>query len=147
MRASSLTALIALCLVLAGCSVWGKPQPGFAGATGGEQLQRAFFDAIKGKRWTDVEHHLSTNFLLVTPARVYDRAAALERIQQMNLSSYMLADFNVQPQGSDMVLTYTASMNGTINGQPLPSEPQRVVSTWQEVGGNWTLISQVNVGK
>ena len=50
--------ILLLCLASTGCSVWGKQAPGFTGATGGEQLQRALLDEIKGKRWNEVERRL-----------------------------------------------------------------------------------------
>jgi hypothetical protein len=147
MRKQGILAVVLLCVISAGCSMWGKRAPGFAGATGGEQLQRAFLDEIKNKHWTEVEQRLSANFVLITPSGVYDRAAAMERIRKLDLKSYTLADLTIHPQGADAVLSYLISVDATMNGNALPSEPQRVVSTWQEVAGHWVLISQVNVGK
>jgi Domain of unknown function (DUF4440) len=147
MRKQGLVAVVLVCLTSVGCSMWGKRAPGFAGATGGEQLQRAFLDEIKNKHWTEVEQRLSANFVLVTPGGVFDRAAAMERIRNLDLKSYTLSDLVVRPQGADAVLTYLISVDATMNGSALPSEAQRVVSTWQEVSGHWILISQVNVGK
>jgi Domain of unknown function (DUF4440) len=147
MRKHALVFVAALCLISIGCSVWGKRAPGFSGATGGEQLQRAFLDEIKNKHWTEVEQRLSTNFILVTPAGVYDHAAAMEGIRTFDLKGYTLSDVSVRPQGADAVVSYLISVDGTMKGSALPSEPQRVVSTWQEVSGRWVLISQVKVGK
>ena len=143
----ALVFVLVLCMISTGCSIWGKRAPGFSGATGGEQLQRAFLDDIKNKNWTEAEQRLSANFILVTPSGVYDRAASMERIRSLDLKGYTLSDVNVRPQGADAVLTYLISIDGTMNGHALPSEPQRVVSTWQDVSGHWILISQVNVGK
>jgi Domain of unknown function (DUF4440) len=143
----ALVFVLVLCTITTGCSLWGKRASGFSGATGGEQLQRAFLDDIKNKHWTEVEQRLSANFILVTPSGVYDRAASMERIRSLDLKGYTLSDVNVRPQGADAVLSYLISIDGSMNGHALPSEPQRVVSTWQEVSGRWILISQVNVGK
>ncbi len=147
MRTRGLIAVLLLCLISTGCTLWGKRAPGFSGATGGEQLQRAFLDEIKNKHWTEVEQRLSANFVLVTPAGVYDRAAALERIRNLDLKGYTLSDVSIHAQGADVVIVYLISVDATMNGHALPSDPQRVVSTWQEVAGHWILISQVNVGK
>jgi hypothetical protein len=147
MRKQALAFALVLCMVSTGCSVWGKRAPGFSGATGGEQLQRAFLDEIKNKNWTEVERRLSANFVLVTPAGVYDRTAAMERIRNLDLRGYTLSDVSVRPQGADAVLTYLISVDATMNSQAVPPEPQRVASTWQDVSGHWILISQVNVGK
>jgi len=146
MRKHALVPVILLSLIATGCSVWGKQAPGFAGATGGEKLQRAFLDEIKHKNWTEVERRLSANFVLVTPAGVFDRPAAMERIRNLELKGYTLADVDIRPQGADVVISYLISVDGTMKGEALPSGPQRVVSTWQEVSGHWILISQVNVG-
>ena len=147
MRKQGLIAVVLLCLIATGCSLWGKRAPGFSGATGGEQLQRAFLDEIKNKHWTEVEQRLSANFVLVTSGGVFDRAAAMERIRSLDLKGYTLSDLTVRPQGADAVIVYLISVDGTTNGNALPSDPQRMVSTWQEVAGHWILISQVNVGK
>lgn len=147
MRLFRLVIIVAFSLLSVACTMWGKRAPGFSGATGGEQLQRAFLDEIKSKNWTEVDSRLSTNFVLVTPAGVLDRASAMERIRKLDLKGYTLSDVNVQPQGSDAVVTYLISTDGAIDGRSLPPDPQRVVSTWQEVGGHWILISQVNVGR
>ncbi len=147
MRKQGLVAVVLLCVISAGCTMWGKRAPGFAGATGGEQLQRAFLDEIKNKHWTEVEQRLSANFVLVTPGGVFDRAAAMERMRSLDLKGYTLSDLTVRPQGADAVIVYLISVDGTMNGNALPSDPQRVVNTWQEVAGHWVLISQVNVGK
>jgi Domain of unknown function (DUF4440) len=147
MRKHALVSVIVLCLIATGCSLWGKRAPGFSGATGGEQLQRAFLDEIKNKHWTEVEQRLSANFVLVTPGGVFDRAAAMERIRNLDLKNYTLSDLTIRPQGTDAVIVYLISVDGIMKGQALPSDPQRVVSTWQEVAGHWILISQVNVGK
>ena len=147
MRKQGLIAVVLLCLISTGCTLWGKRAPGFSGATGGEQLQRAFLDEIKNKHWTEVEQRLSANFVLVTPGGVFDRAAAMERIRSLDLKGYTLSDLTVRPQGADAVIVYLISVDGSMHGQTLPSDPQRVVSTWQEVAGHWILISQVNVGK
>jgi hypothetical protein len=147
MRNRTLVFVAALLVISTGCSVWGKRAPGFAGATGGEQLQRAFLDEIKTKNWSEVERRLSANFILVTSAGVFDRAAAMDRIRNLDLKGYTLSDVSVHAQGSDAVVSYLISVDGSVNGRPIPSDPQRVVSTWQEVAGHWILISQVNVGK
>jgi len=141
-----LAVAILLCLISTGCSVWGKQAPGFSGATGGEKLQRAFLDEIKRKNWNGVEQRLSANFVLVTPGGVFDRSAAMERIRNLDLKGYTLADVDIRSQGADVVISYLISVDGTMKGEALPSAPQRVVSTWQEVSGHWILISQVNVG-
>lgn len=147
MRKHALAFALVLCMVSTGCSLWGKRAAGFSGATGGEQLQRAFLDDVKNKHWTEVEQRLSANFILVTPAGVFDRAAAMDVIRKFDLKGYTLSDMAVRPQGADAVLTYLISMEGTMNGSALPSEPQRVVSIWQEVSGRWVLICQVKVRK
>ena len=111
MRKHALVSVLALCLIATGCSLWGKRAPGFSGATGGEQLQRAFLDEIKNKHWTEVEQRLSANFVLVTPGGVYDRAAAMERIRNLDLKGYTLSDLTVRPQGADAVIVYLISVD------------------------------------
>src|SRR3954470_7850508 len=85
-----LSAAIVLVAMMSSCSMYKTPKKGWAGATGGEQLERLFWDEIKAKNWTEVDHRLEPNFTATTPTSRFDKAASLERWKQYELQSVNL---------------------------------------------------------
>ena len=48
---------------------------------------------MKAKRWNEVEHHLASNYVLVTPQEGrLDKAAAFAHLQQLQLDDFTLGD-------------------------------------------------------
>src|SRR3954454_19595835 len=94
-------ALISLVLVLSSCSMWKNPPKGWNGATGGEQLERLFWEDIKAKNWQELDRHLSPTFVANSPAATRDRAASLERWKAYDLQSFSLAEVQVSSAGAD----------------------------------------------
>jgi hypothetical protein len=43
-------------------------------------------------------------------------------------------------------VSYTIAMRGTIAGQPLPSEPVRMMSVWQKQKAGWMAIAHSVLG-
>jgi hypothetical protein len=48
----------------------------------------------------------------------------------------------VRPNGNDMVVTYSITLDAALDGQPLPSGPWRRMTVWQQVGTTWSAIAQ-----
>ena len=118
----------------------------FTDATGGESAERAFWNAVEQKHWKAIDSHIAPNFVYVTPAGRMERAAALEQIQKMQIQEVSLGDFSTEMNGDTFVVTYTVTLRGTADGQPLPAQPQRRVSVWQKQKTAWVLISQSVLG-
>jgi len=136
-------------LVMSGCTVW-REHPGSSNwndATGGEGLERSFWKEIKAKRWSEVEHRISSNFVGVSAGggRV-DKAGALAHLQQLQLDDYALGDVQSEMNSDTFVVTYTVAMRGTSGGQPLPSEPVRMMTVWQNQKAGWMKIAQSVLG-
>ncbi len=129
------------CAAWLSCTIWEKPPKGWAGATGGEQLERMFWQEVAARNWTELERHLAPNFTSVASGGIHDRASSLERWRGLRLEDYSLGDFKVEPNGSDLVVTYTLHVRGTMDGRPLPSGPMHMMSVWQQVKRGWILIS------
>ena len=73
------------------------------------------------------------------PGGPLDRAGWLEYWKNAHLGEYSLGEVAVQPEGSDMVVTYIVHL-----GSVAPTGPGsgfQVVSVWQEIKGRWTLIA------
>jgi len=44
------------------------------------------------------------------------------------------------------VVTYTVALHGTSAGQPLPSEPIRMMTVWQKQSAGWMEIAHSVLG-
>jgi hypothetical protein len=65
----------------------------------------------------------------------------VDYLKSLSLADYTLGDFNTTSNGADLVVTYTARVSGTSKGQPLPAEPIRMMTVWQQVTKNWVAIA------
>jgi ketosteroid isomerase-like protein len=129
--------------MLPGCTVYGEhPVKSFNEATGGEGLERSFWRDLQKQDWKDLEQHLASNFVYVTPGGRWERAAALEQFRQLQLQEYSLGDMTTEMNGDTFVVTYTITLRGTFKGQALPTQPQRCMTVWQQQKRNWVVIAQ-----
>ena len=130
-----------LVFVMSACTVYSKPKSGFAGATGGEQLEKQLWDDIKAKNWKDVEPRLAPMFTSVSPNATRDRSATLDLWKKWDLQSVSLSDVQVQSAGGDFVVTATVTMTGTLDGQPAPSQPIHEMTVWQQVSKGFVAVA------
>ncbi len=124
-----------------GCTMWEKAPKGWAGATGGEQLERLFWEEIKTKDWKELENHIASTFTAITPSGQRSREQFLEELKHTDLADYSLGDFHVQLNGSEFVVSYTLNARGTRAGRRLPNGPTHAMSVWQQVKKGWILIA------
>ena len=75
-----------------------------------------------------------------------DKAAALAQIQQLQLDDYTLGDVQGEMNSDTFVVTYTIAMRGTFGGQPLPTEPLRMMTVWQKESAGWMAIAHSVLG-
>jgi len=141
-RALFLWALAAALAAGSGCTIWKeKPVNSWTSATGGEHFERLMWRDVKAQHWSDVESHLAPMFVSLYAGGTRDRAGTIDYLKSLTLADYTLGDFNTTSNGADMVVTYTAQVTGTYKGQPLPSEPIRMMTVWQQVTKNWVAIA------
>ncbi len=121
--------MLSAIMLLAGCTMWREHQVSdFKDATGGEGLERSFWKQVKTKHWNAVEGHLASNYVSATPEEGrLDRAATLAHLQQLQLDDFALGDLQTELNTETMVVTYAITMRGTFAGQPLPSDPVRMM--------------------
>jgi ketosteroid isomerase-like protein len=147
MRTMKTVGLLACVVWLAGCTVYGqKPVKALADATGGEGLEQALWRDIQHKDWKDLQNHTASIFVYQTPNGKLDRAAALERIQKMDVSEYSLGELSTELHGNVFVVTYSITLRGTLDGQPLPDKAERRMSVWQQQKSGWMLIAHAVIG-
>lgn len=100
-----------------------------------------FWKEIEAGNWTEIERVLASNYAGVTASGMHDRTAALEQYRQWKLTDFAIGDLKTEMNGPTFVVTYTMTLNGTANGQPLPSSPQQMMSVWQEQKKGWMMIA------
>jgi len=131
-------------LATSSCSMWKNAPKGWNGATGGEQLERLFWDAIRAKNWADLETHLAPMFVANSATATLDRAAAMNRWKTFELQSVNLSDVQVQPAGADFIVTATLTLSGTVAGNPAPTQPIRTMTVWQQVSKGWVVVAHTD---
>lgn len=147
-RSLLLTTALSLSLLFApACTFYGShPARAMKDATGGEGLERVFWNDVKSANWVEVDRSLASNYLGITPGGSFDRAAALDQYHQWQLKDFAVGDLKTELNGSTFVVTYTITLNGVIaNGaggsQPLPSSPQHMMTVWQQQKEGWVVIA------
>jgi hypothetical protein len=144
-------ALLLLALAsTAACTFYGEhPARALSEATGGEGLERVFWKDVQAANWVEVERALASNYAGVTPAGTLDRSATLDQYRQLQLKNFSLGDLKTELNGTTIVVTYTITMKGAINGtsggtatpQPLPETPQHMMTVWQQQKSGWVAIA------
>src|ERR1039458_2382721 len=128
------------------CTFYGDhPARALSEATGGEGLERVFWKNVQAANWVEVERSLASNYAGVTPGGMLDRSATLEQYRGWQLKDYALGDLGTELNGTTIVVTYSITLNGTLNGtagsQPLPSAPQHMMTVWQQQKAGWVVIA------
>lgn len=137
-----LLSVLALSVALTACTMWDKPKATtWANATGAEQFERLLWQEIKAANWAEVEMRLAPTFVVVSPGGVRDRAAEMAFLRRLALKDYALGEVEVRPSGTDMVVTYSMTLQASLDGDPLPTGPWRMMTVWQQVGTTWTAIA------
>lgn len=141
--------LLAATLLQPACTLW-REHPGstnWTDATGGEGLERSFWEQVKAKRLDELGHHFASNYIAVTPQEgKLDKAAMIGHLQQVQLDDYTLGDVRTEMNSDTIVVTYTIAMRGTFAGDPLPSEPVRMMTVWQKQKVGWMAIAHSVLG-
>src|SRR5512137_2052914 len=106
----AILALLSAILLTPACTLW-REHPGsskWTDATGGEGLERSFWKEVKGKKWSELERHLASNYVAVSAqGSRLDKAGALAQIQKLQLDDYTLGDLQSEMNSDTFVVTYT----------------------------------------
>ena len=135
-------AVLSLVAALAACTMWDKPKANtWSNATGAEQFERLMWQEIKAANWVEVDQRLAPTFVVTSPGGVRDRAAEMEFLRRLVVKDFALGEVEVRPNGNDMVVTYSLTLEATHDGQPLPAGPWRMMTVWQQAGTTWSAIA------
>jgi len=138
--------LVLGCLaVLPACTLYGRSRATrnhWDDATGGESLERSFWEDVKNKEWDRLSRHIAGNYVAVTPQEERDRAAALAHLKTFDVTDYSLGNLRTELNGNTFVVTYQLTLAGKIDGQPIPPAPVRVMTVWQKQAHGWVAIAR-----
>ena len=143
MRTVARCFVVILLLSLVACTFYKeRPAKDFAGATGGEALENVFWKNLKAKDWTAIQNVLASNFAGVSSDGNFKANEWMQRLKQVELQDYSIANTHTELNGDTFVVTYDVTMTGTISGQPIPAKPVHRMSVWQRQKSGWILIAQ-----
>ncbi len=140
-------ALMFAMMFASACTFYGEhPAHAFSDATGGEGLERVFWEDVQAANWVAIERVLASNYTGITPGGTLDRNATLQQYRGWQLKNFSLGDLKTELNGNTIVVTYTITLNGVSSSgagasQPLPSAPQHMMTVWQQQKKGWIVIA------
>lgn len=143
-RAAKVFPIVVVCLSLSACTMWPEKPTAWSNATGAEQLERLWWQAVKDKNWKDVESHLTSTFVYQSSGMVRDRDATLELLKKLDVADYALGDAAIRPAGDAAIVTYTIDLKGTYDGRPLELSHARMMSVWQQQKRGWAIAAHAD---
>jgi ketosteroid isomerase-like protein len=147
MRLRTIPLLLAALLALPGCTFYADhPIKAFNEATGGEGFERAFWNEIQAQDWKDVDSHLASNFVYLTPGGRWDRAGALEQIHKLRIHDYTISDLAAEMNRDTFIVTYTITLRGTTQPGGSPELSERRMTVWQQQKRGWMAIAHSVLG-
>jgi len=140
-------AVLAVSMSVLGCTFYKeRPAKAISDATGGEGMERTFWQDVQKQNWNDLNSHIASNFVYVTPTGRYERSDALQRLQQLQLQEFSIGDLTTEMNRDTFIVTYTITFRGTARGQTLNSQPERRMTVWQEQKRGWVVIAHSVLG-
>ena len=139
MRCAHVLLILASFSFLTACTEGKPPQSQtWPAATGAEAYERLWWKAIQERDFKTASWHLAPIYTLATSSGIRDRDGAMQYFQTLNLTRINIAELQVNPQGSDMVVSYVADLETKAS-----SAPQRYYMTtvWQQAKKGWIAIS------
>ncbi len=107
--------------------------------------EKQVWEAIKKKDWDGFGALLADDHVYVGSSGVQDKKSTVDDIKEamkdVNVTDASLTDFKTLRLDKDaIVVTYTATMQGTMNGKDIPPMSQRNSSVWANRGGKWVAV-------
>lgn len=111
----------------------------------GEKLERQMWADMKAKNWPALEARIAPAFQSVHPDGVRDRTGEIALIKGLKLGEYTLKDFKVTQNGDDLIVTYSISVQETIDAKRLSTKPAMRLSIWKKTRSGWQWIAHANL--
>jgi ketosteroid isomerase-like protein len=130
----------AFALLQTGCTAAAPPKvQTWKNSTGAEAYQRLFWQAVKQKDWLQVESHMASNFTYLSGAGSKDKQQTLDYLHSLELKDFSLGEINVNPSGSDAIVTYTITLVGTSSSSD--ARATRQMAVWQQQKSGWVMVA------
>ncbi len=135
MRALRILLVLSLLGMLSACSMWSeKKTDNWKSATRAESLNQLFWEDVAKGRWSTVKEHVAPLAVFKDgEASVTGAEAVIENLKSAHISAAQVGEVQSQPAGSDLVTTYTLS----IDSRP----PVHALTVWQQVGKTWVIVA------
>ena len=122
------------------CNMWSNPPKGWTGATGGEQLERLFWDDVKAKDVKNIEQHVASMFSGSGASGAMDREAFLRQLRSYQLTSVSLSQCSDRMNGGDLIVTCVVHREGTA-ADGAPAGTAATLSVWQQLKKGWVMVA------
>ena len=99
---------------------------------------------MKEKDWNEVERHLASTYVVISPGGTFDRDTALAQIKQDEIDEFIMGNISIQPSGDATVITYTMTMRGRHSGQPFQLNGDRMMTVWQQQKRGWVQVAHAH---
>jgi hypothetical protein len=111
----------------------------------GEQLVRQLWVDFKVPNMNAIEKQMASGFQSVHQHGAHNRDQEIALIKEVNLGKYTLSDFKVTRTGLAVIVTYLASVEETIEGERLGSQPAARLDVFLETDSGWQWITHANL--
>lgn len=107
--------------------------------------EKQVLDALKNKDWNTFGSFLSDDHVYVGDHGVQDKKSSIDglsaALKDATITEISMADFKSLSLDKDAVIvTYTTTTKGTLDGKEMTSMPQRNSSVWANRGGKWLAV-------
>ena len=121
--------------------MWSPKPDSWSSATGVEQFERLWWQAVKSKDWDRVERKLAATYVVQSSNATEDRDKALARLKQLEISEFSVGEVEVHPAGDATVITYNLDLRGTLAGQPIALTQSHMMTVWQQQKRGWSAVA------
>lgn len=123
--------VIGVVVLLTSCTMYSKPKSGWAGATGGENIEQFFWDDVRNKDFRKVDGHISSTLVGSGSSGTYDKAAFLQQLQSAPAAT--VSDCASKLNGDSLMITCNLQREGAPRMNSL--------SVWQQYKKGWLMVA------
>jgi len=100
--------------------------------------EKAVWDTLKKKDLVAFGDMLTSDYIEVGDDGVFDKAAIIADLKDLNLTDATFSDWKMLPIDNDaVILTYNTNLKGTFKGKDVPPGPYHSASVWVNRDGKW----------
>jgi hypothetical protein len=107
----------------------------------GEQLERQTWQEIQARNFEALASKIAPEFQSVHSDEARNKEAELELLRNFNLGHFALSQF----KGDNLIITYVASANETIDNQNLAGKSASRMSIWKKKDGHWQWMAHAHL--